>query len=269
MLCLEIIKLKKRGDILSIKIINSPTTNVEQMKAWARSKGAYEFEKLAEPCYLASKMTGVDPAVSYALSAKETGWCYKNGRSQAGIDATYHNPAGLKVTRGGSDFDRNAHMRFKDWYDGYLAQQEHLALYAGANGYPKTNPLDPRHFVYLLGRAKTVVELGGKNKWNSNPDYGVDVERLIKDLYSTPYTPKQNNNVKEVVVTKEKMKIVAYNGDADVFSAIILSQKLKCPLIKLKDINEKDKDNFEIVQVGGKEEDTDRYQTFKNVAKLI
>lgn len=249
---------------MAIKIINKPTTSIQQMKDWARKKGAYEFEKLAEPCYKASLKTGVDPAVSYCLSALETGWCYKNGTSQAGIDASYHNPAGLKIMQGGSDYDKNAHKRFRDWEEGYLAQQHHLALYAGADGYPLTITPDPRHFVYLLGRAKTVEDLGGKGKWNSNPNYGHNIVKLINELYSIPKTETRP----EIKVEKEeKMEnLVIYNGDADVFGAIILSQKLRCPLIKKSDYNENIKAN-KLHYVGGSK--GDRYDTFKEVAKLL
>lgn len=66
---------------------------------------------------------------------------------------------------------------------------------------------------------------------------------------------------------KKKWKnLVIYNGDADVFGAIILSQKLRCPLIKKSDYNENIKAN-KLHYVGGSK--GDRYDTFKEVAKLL
>lgn len=247
---------------MTYSILNKPTTTIEQMEKWALSKGAVEFSKLAKPCFEASLITGVDPAVSYALSALETGWCYKNNHSQAGIDATYHNPAGLKVARGGSDYDRNAHKRFKDWKEGYLAQQQHLCLYAGQKGYPLKNAVDPRHFPYLMGKAKTVVALGGQGKWNNNPDYGKNVEKLIDDLLATKYE-------KKIETKKQLDKMIVYNADADVFSAVILSQKLGCPLVKKSDYDKLHLSVTEIIKVGGNPNEKNRFETFKNVAKIL
>ena len=246
---------------MAYKIINKPTTTLAQMKAWAKNVGAKEFEKLAEPCYKASLITGVDPAVSYALSALETGWCYKNSSSTAGLDASFHNPAGLKIRQGGSDFNKEAHQRFKNWEDGYLAQQQHLALYAGASGYPLKNPLDPRHFPYLLGVAKNVEDLGGKGKWNRNVYYGDNILKLIDSLINTKYIKEEGDNMLECVVL--------YNGDADVFASIILSQKLACTLMKKIDFESKKIKAKKIHYVGGNPNERTRFDTFKNVANQL
>ncbi|MGP1411487.1 MAG: N-acetylmuramoyl-L-alanine amidase [Peptoanaerobacter stomatis] len=164
------------------KILSEPTVNIEQMKAWAKSKNNNkEFIGLAELYYKLSVERGINPAVSYSQFAHETGFLYKI-KSAAGLNASYHNPCGLKVAQGGGDYDKNAHMKFATWQDGISAHLDHLALYAGAKGYPRENTLDPRHFPYLFDSATTVEELSGK--WAPSKDYGNKVKVYIKEMES-------------------------------------------------------------------------------------
>lgn len=64
-------------------------------------------------------------------------------------------------------------------------------------------------------------------------------------------------------------KIVLYYGDADLFGAVMVAQKHKCPLMKKNDFDNSGLKTKEIIQIGGKKEDTDRFTTFKNAAKLV
>lgn len=162
-------------------ILGAASALLEQAKAWARSmKAPAEFVDLADLYWeLAPARGGIDPAIAYVQFAHETGYLYKSGKSAAGIDASYHNPCGLKITQGGGDYQASAHKRFRDWKEGISAHLDHLALYAGAAGYPKKDTPDPRHFVYLFGTAKTLEQLGAK--WAPSPSYGVDlVSKLAK-----------------------------------------------------------------------------------------
>lgn len=68
---------------------------------------------------------------------------------------------------------------------------------------------------------------------------------------------------------KDMDKIVLYHGDADVFSAIVVAQKYKCPVMKETDFKVSGLKAKEVVQIGGKAEDANRFQTFKNAAKLL
>lgn len=164
------------------QILSKPTVSIEQMQTWAKSKyDNEEFINLAEMYYKLSVERGINPAVSYAQFAHETGFLYKV-KSAAGLDSTYHNPCGLKVPQGGGDYDKNAHMKFATWQNGISAHLDHLALYAGAKGYPRENTLDPRHFPYLLGTAKTVEELSGK--WAPSAEYGQKLLKYVKEMES-------------------------------------------------------------------------------------
>ena len=89
-----------------------------------------------------------------------------------------------------------------------------------------------------------------------------NIAKAIADaLQGKVYNPK-----KEV---KDVDKIVLYHGDADVFAAIVVAQKHKCPMMKESDFKISGLKAKEVVQIGGKSEDANRFQTFKNAAKLL
>ncbi len=151
----------------NIPILAPPSASLAQAQAWARNKGASQlFIDLAALFWNLYMASGVDPAVAYAQSALETNY----GRFTGVLDASYCNPCGIKTSAGGGDYDPAAHQRFPDWSTGITAQYDHLALYAGCAGYPKSVTPDPRHFPILNGTAPCVVNLGGK--WAPSPDYG-------------------------------------------------------------------------------------------------
>ena len=176
-----------------IFILGAPTATESQMKSWAQSKRAAAwFIQEIPTFYSLSIAAGVDPSVTYAQAALETGY----GRFGGVVDASFHNPCGLKTSLGGGDYDRSAHTRFDSWTTGILAQVDHLALYAGQAGYPKpmnkssnygvvtTRPgytSDPRHFPYLFGTAKTVKALGAK--WAPSSSYGNRVSGFIREIW--------------------------------------------------------------------------------------
>ena len=85
----------------------------------------------------------------------------------------------VTVSNGDSDQDADQHYRFNNWDEGVQAHLDHLALYAGANGYPKTNTFDPRHFPYIKGNAPTVRDLEGR--WATSTGYA---EKLLS-LYNS------------------------------------------------------------------------------------
>lgn len=158
-------------------ILSTPRATVEQAKAWAMAKGASDvFINLADIVWEESIKAGVDPTVVYAQSAKETGF----GKFGGVLNETFMNPAGLKISEGGEDFDQGAHQVFNNWESGVQAQIDHLALYAGASGYPKLDTTDPRHFNFLMGTATTVEELGGK--WAPSFSYGTEIVSMMGEI---------------------------------------------------------------------------------------
>lgn len=163
-------------------ILGPARATVEQAQAWARSRGATELFISLAPLYweIAPQRGGVEPAGAYCQAAKETAF----GRFGGVLDESFRNVCGMKTRQGGSNTDPNAHQRFASWEESVTAHCDHLALYAGAPGYPRADTPDPRHFPYLLGKARTYEELGGK--WAPNPDYGRSIVRdYLQQLLAT------------------------------------------------------------------------------------
>lgn len=168
--------------LLNYNIIgNNTNVSVEQMKEWARLRAADPlFIELAPVFYNIAVETGIDPAVIYAQSAKETDFMRFTGV----LDASFKNPCGMKITAGGGDYDRDAHKRFSSWEEGIQAQADHLALYAGLSGYPKPQSPDPRHFPFLFGTAPTLEDLNGK--WAPSQIYGKTIVWFVNEMVDTP-----------------------------------------------------------------------------------
>lgn len=172
-------------EILRVKtpIISESTASIEQMKQWARNKKASEeFVRLADMYYTMAQKIGINPVMAYAQFAHETGYLYKIP-SSAGLDASYHNPCGLKTTKGGGDYQASAHTRFKSWEDGISAHLDHIALYAGVVGYPRKDTLDPRHFSWIFGRAKYIEDLSGK--WAPSKSYATKILKFMTEIQDT------------------------------------------------------------------------------------
>lgn len=163
------------------KVLTPATATAEQAKRWAKKNGANsKMVELADTYWSLGEETGVNPVIAYAQAGVETNFFNFGGV----LDATYNNPCGLKTNDGGEDADPNAHQRFTDWNEGIRAQYEHLALYAGKEGYPLENPVDPRHFPYLYGEAVTVGDLG--DRWASSQHYSRVLAELIDRIEATP-----------------------------------------------------------------------------------
>lgn len=186
-------KLRKKVTI-GMNILSKPKTTRDQtigkMQEWAKRKGANQlFIDLSSIFYDISTKVGVNPLVTYCQSAKETGYMKFGGV----LNASFNNPCGLKTNTGGGDNDPNAHQRFKNWEEGIQAQVDHLALYAGAKGYPKLGTPDPRHFSFIKGTAPTVQSLGGK--WAPSATYGSEIVKMIKEVEATPAPVNPNQDI--------------------------------------------------------------------------
>ena len=192
----------------NVDIVSDVNVSVESIEAWARSKNATEtFVSLAKIYkQYAESRGGVNWVLAYVQAAKETGY----GRFGGVVDESYHNPCGLKNPSGGDDYDPDAHKRFDNWEQGIIAHLDHLALYAAADGYPKTSYVDswkdeslasnetydPRHIGWysttsgIYGKAKDVLSLTGS--WASDPTYGIELFRLYCDATQSEYLPAKS-----------------------------------------------------------------------------
>lgn len=200
-------------NITGTPIKNDPTADIETMRKWARRKNASQtFIDLAETFYNVGKKYNIDPAVVYAQSAKETGFMKFGGV----LDATFHNPCGLKTTTGGGNNDPNAHKKFDNWEQGITAQVQHLGLYAGEI-YKDGDIVDPRHFPEIRGKAKTVEELGGK--WAPSGTYGNEIVNMMKEFSKTQVKEEK----KDIEDLKNFDVIISLMSEADIPAARELS----------------------------------------------
>lgn len=156
-----------------IKVINS--TNINKNKAKQFSKNIGLNEKLMELIdyywELCKEHGNVDPLLAYAQAIVNI--------NEKKIDYNYFNPGGIK------DFKLNSsgvydYKRFTSLKEGVKAQLDHLALFGGADGYPKANSADPRHFKYLFGSGKTLDELSGK--WDNDKNYGEKILKIYNEI---------------------------------------------------------------------------------------
>ncbi|MDR3595428.1 N-acetylmuramoyl-L-alanine amidase [Clostridium sp.] len=175
------------------KIISDTKVTAKQAGDWAKSKGATKtFISLADLYFKYAPDHGnVNPAIAYVQAAKETGY----GNFGGVLDDSYHNPCGLKTASGGGDTDPNAHQRFDSWDEGVQAHLDHLALYAGADGYPRSDTYDQRQFVTIKGIAATVNSLS--TKWAPSATYGEEINQLyenLMDFAGVDYPKDVNNN---------------------------------------------------------------------------
>lgn len=161
----------------SLPLIHTPRASLMAAQKWARNRSSTDlFPSLAPLYWEQAQAIGLDPLVAYCQAALETGFM----KFSSVVPESYHNPCGLKTPQGGGDYDSAAHMQFPNWQTGIQAHLDHLALYAGVQGYPKDDSPDPRPFPYLFGEAKTVESLSGH--WAPSMEYGILLRELMEEV---------------------------------------------------------------------------------------
>lgn len=175
----EAVKPEFKGE-KSYSLIGPPTATPAQVYQWAQSRGmSQEGLDLVDIYFEICGRKGLNPVIQYAQMCHETGFLYKIP-SMAGLDTSYHNPCGLKVTEGGDGFVAKSHKRFRDWREGIEAHTDHTALYAGVAGYPVADTPDPRHFSFLRGAAPMLADLSGK--WAPSWSYHRKIYIMIQEI---------------------------------------------------------------------------------------
>lgn len=158
-------------------LTHAPRASLEAAQKWARERSSSDlFPSLAPLYWDRAQQVGLDPLAAYCQAALETGFM----QFSSVVPESFHNPCGLKTPAGGGDYDTAAHMQFPDWETGIQAHLDHLALYAGIQGYPRSDSPDPRHFDYLLGQAKSVEALSGR--WAPSQEYGQILRKLMEEV---------------------------------------------------------------------------------------
>ena len=179
-------------------IVNTPTTNVAQMvqfykntgKVYPTEKlkkgGAESIEKFASIYYEEATAEGVDPAVAWCQSMKETGWLQFGGQ----VKIEQFNFAGLGATdngASGADFSKYGENGVRM---GVRAQIQHLKAYAVSGLTEKDlkyTCVDPRFRLVNKGSAKYVEWLGTHENpigagWATGVEYGQGIIKLMNQL---------------------------------------------------------------------------------------
>ena len=182
------------------KIMNDPTTSVEKMVRYYRNRnlsypseklavgGADSIEKLANIFYEEATAEGIDPAIAWCQTMKETNWLRYGGQ----VKIEQFNFAGIGATDGGAsgaDFSLYGKNGVRM---GVRAQMQHLKAYA-VKGISKNDLkyecVDPR-FKYVNKGSAMYVEWLGINEnpngsgWATAPKYGYSIMNdYVKNLW--------------------------------------------------------------------------------------
>lgn len=164
---------------MSTAILGPTQIRETTAKDWALDRGGEPWFSMVLPdlYWDFAPSFGVRPDVAFVQACKETGF----GKYGRAVTPAHHNYCGLKVRQPGADDAAASHAVFHTPEVGVIAHIEHLALYAGAMGFPRTDPVDPRHFASLYGTATNVKALSGK--WAPSKTYGDEIEDGLWQLW--------------------------------------------------------------------------------------
>ena len=192
----------KKGRYQEIhKILGNPTTTVKKMTQYYNDRnllyptaklsagGADSIEKLAKIFYEEAIAEGIDPAIAWCQTMKETNWLRFGGQVKieqfnfAGIGATDGGAAGADFSSYGTNGVRM----------GVRAQIQHLKAYA-VSGLKKTDLkndcVDPRFAYVKKGSAAYVEWLGIQENptgagWATDVEYGYSIMKdYVKKLWA-------------------------------------------------------------------------------------
>jgi hypothetical protein len=148
-----------------------------------------------------------------------------------------------------------------------------IKVYASFRTYDSLSDSLFDHAQFLIENSRYANLLGVK-------DYKTACKLIQQDGYAT--APNYGNQLIEIIEENELYqydmevdimdKIVLYYGDADLFAAVIVSQKEKCPVMLYQDFKDKGLKANKVIQIGGPGASAggaNRFETFKAAANLI
>ena len=169
-----------KGDILNI-LVDNTCFDETKVKVWAKKNNATELFLNLWDIYnnLYTLCGNVNPIVAYIQAAIETDFGNFNGD----LKENFNNPYGVKEFKYSDDgILSEEYTKFKSWEEGIEAHLDHLALYVGAEGYPKEDSKDTRHFYYLYGICSNIDDLQGK--WTAKKNYSNRILDEINNIFS-------------------------------------------------------------------------------------
>ena len=162
---------------------------------------------------------GINPVIAYVQAAIETNF----GNFDDDLKESFNNPYGVKEFK----YDDNGvlneeYTKFVSWQEGIEAHLDHLALYFGAEGYPKDNSKDTRHFYYLYGICSNIQDL--QDKWTTKKEYSNRILDELKNIYSSSSkNVKRVDNLSDVEILRCENKLLKdkYNRLIDSLKTIL------------------------------------------------
>lgn len=214
------------------------------------------IDSIKDAAILAQKQFGICASLTIAQAILESGWGkYAPGNNLFGIKWT--NECGY----------RSQMLATKEFINGKW--QTIKASFRAYNSIADS----------LYDHAKFIMQNSRYGNLIGIKDYSTACRLIQQDGYATDpdYAEQLIKIIKENKLYKYDMedimdKIVLYYGDSDVFAAVIISQKEKCPLMLYKDYNELGFKANKIIQIGGPGATaggSDRFKTFKAAASLL
>ncbi|MDO4536450.1 MAG: glucosaminidase domain-containing protein [Clostridium perfringens] len=165
---------------ISNVLVKNNCFDEDKIKKWAKRNNATElFLNLWDIYNNLYKLCGnVNPIIGYIQAAIATDFGNFNGD----LKEDFNNPYGVKEFKYSDDGVLiEEYTKFKSWEDGVEAHLDHLALYVGAEGYPKDDSKDTRHFYYLYGICLNIADL--QDKWTAKKDYSKRILDEIKNIF--------------------------------------------------------------------------------------
>lgn len=211
-------KIESTSEVLT-PILQKSNETAEQAKQWAKNKGATDtFISLADIYWRLAKEHGrVNPTVAYAQAALDTNY----GEFNDDINEEYKNPCKLKTLTYDDKDNKEIYSKFSTWTEGVGAHLDHLALYAGADGYPRDKSKDSTHIPSLFGLCKYVEDLSGR--WSVSQTYSVNIVQLIFEISDTVVKDDLSN-----------IKVIKENNDSSIDNNSDNGKELSAELIKRK-----------------------------------
>lgn len=195
--------------------------NEEEIKKWAKRNNATELFLNLWNIYndLYKTCGGINPVIAYVQAAIETNF----GNFDDDLKESFNNPYGVKEFK----YDDNGvlneeYTKFVSWQEGIEAHLDHLALYFGAEGYPKDNSKDTRHFYYLYGICSNIQDL--QDKWTTKKEYSNRILDELKNIYSSSSkNVKRIDNLSDVEILRCENKLLKdkYNRLIDSLKTIL------------------------------------------------
>lgn len=181
--------------------------NKDKIKEWAKRNNATELFLDLWDIYssLYKSCGGINPVIAYVQAAIATDF----GNFENDLKESFNNPYGVKEFKYDDEgILSEEYTKFTSWQEGIEAHLDHLALYFGAEGYPKDNSKDSRHFYYLYGICSSILDL--QDKWTTKKEYSNRILGELEDIYNncSSRNIKVTNSFSELEALKSENRIL-------------------------------------------------------------